>query len=252
MRRLFLLFVLVSASGTAQERLQFEVATIKPIPAGAAIMGGVTVYGGGVLEMSGIQLKGLIAAAYGIPWQRISGGDAWIEKDQYIVNAKPPASAKITNLRYSYWDFEDERLRQMLQSLLADRFQLRLHRETKTADVYTLETNGKTLMLKQRAPEEEDPRGTAGWAGIWVLNSISMPGLAKFAQDYVFHVPVRDNTGLRGMFDYRQSRLNEEPSQADQTDSFLRLLQEVGLKLEKSKGDVESLVIDSVSKPSEN
>ena len=75
----------------------------------------------------------------------------WIDKNLYAVEAKPPENSQpsITNLRHTWFDIEDVRLREMLQALLIDRFQLRFHRETKTGQIYLLEKSGKTLRLRQ-------------------------------------------------------------------------------------------------------
>ena len=79
-----------------------------------------------------------------------------------------------------------------------------------------------------------------------------MSQLAKFASDYVVHVPVSDRTELSGLFDYKQTVLDAEPNYSDNSASFLRLIQEVGLKLERAKGPVETFVIDHAAKPSPN
>ena len=77
----------------------------------------------------------------------------------------------------------------------------------------------------------------------------AMPQLAKFASDYVLHAPVVDRTELSGSFDYKQSQPDLEPNYSDNTDSFLRLMPELGLKFERSKGPVEIFVIDHAAKP---
>jgi len=79
-----------------------------------------------------------------------------------------------------------------------------------------------------------------------------MPQLAKFASDYVLRTPVLDRTELSGSFDYRQPVPDAEPKYGDNPDSFLNLLRELGLKVERSKGPVEIFVIDNAAKPSPN
>jgi uncharacterized protein (TIGR03435 family) len=161
------------------------------------------------------------------------------------------------------FDIEDEHLREMLQALLIDRFQLKVHRETKTGDVYLLERSGKTLRLTPAeapsADKEPSPDrslfGEIGYVdGKWSLFSFSMPQLAKFTSDYMLHVPVLDRTGLSGPFDYRQAVPDDEPvyGSPGNVDSFMNMLSVVGLKLERSKGPVETLVIDKAEKPSPN
>ena len=86
------------------------------------------------------------------------------------------------------------------------------------------------------------------------MYNTTMPQLARFAADYVLHATVMDRTNLPGAFDYRQA---EPPSDADvdyrdTNDAFLRFLPEIGLKLERTKGPVETLVIDHAERPSSN
>lgn len=191
-------------------------------------------------------------------WQ-ISGGPAWIDKDEYNIEAKPPESVQssIKNLRYTLFGIEDERLREMLRARLIDRFQLKLHREMRTGTVFTLKRNGKQLRMRPtEIPTKDDGSapelfGSIGYAGgTWGIFTTSMPQLAKFAADFVLHAPVVDQTGIRGSFDYRQAVPDEEPNYTDNSDSFLRFVSEMGLKLGRSKGPVERFVIDQAVKPS--
>lgn len=154
---------------------------------------------------------------------------------------------------------DDERLRQMLEALLIDRFQLKFHRESKNGTVYLLERNGKQLKLQPASavPAEEGPTantfGSIGWADHWVLQDTTMAHLAKFSADIYIHSPVLDRTGLVGAFDYRSPN-NEDPENffADQVGSFKNMIQEAGLRLTPTKGPVEYLVIDHAEKPSPN
>jgi uncharacterized protein (TIGR03435 family) len=242
---------------------EFEVASVKPVVPNVPHMVGVRVYPGGRVVISGLSLKLLTATAFRLPYWQISGGDAWTEKDEYDVEAKPAEHLRssIKDLRYTLFGIEDEHLREMLQALLIDRFQLKFHRETKTGDVYLLVRSGKTLGLR---PTEipsagADPSadrssfGSIGYVeGRWGISATSMPQLAKFASDNVLHAPVRDRTELSGSFDYRQRVPDLEPNYRDNSDSFLRFIPELGLKLERSKGSVEIFVIDHAAKPSPN
>jgi uncharacterized protein (TIGR03435 family) len=158
------------------------------------------------------------------------------------------------------YGIEDETLRAMVQSLLIRRFQLKTHRETKTGDVYALKRNGKTLRLKSTdatgpeiaAPNRPSSVGFVG--GRWGIDNTTMPQLAKFAADNVVHAPVADGTELTESYDYRQmDRLPDgEANYRDPSDSFPRFLSEMGLNLERSKGNVEILVIDQAARPSPN
>jgi uncharacterized protein (TIGR03435 family) len=243
---------------------EFEVATIKPTNPNAPSTFRVRVYPGGRLIIHGVALKGLVAAAFDLSYWQISGGDAWVEKDQYDIEAKPAenSASRIKSLRYTWERIEDEYLREMLQTLLIDRFRLRFHRETRTGNLYLLERSGKPLplspaetdSLSSRSPEQPGFSGEVEFVGgRWFLFRTSMPQLAKFAADYVLRVPVLDRTELGGVYDYKEpAPLSDTNDDAGFFDSFPRLIREIGLKLERSQGPIESLVIDHAERPSPN
>jgi len=178
------------------------------------------------------------------------------------VEAKPSEadSARIRNLRFSIFTIEDPTLRKMLQALLIERFHLKIHRETRTGDVLLLERNNKefrfappTIRVSEQAqrmyPENFSSIGYVN--GKWSIFQTSMAQLAAFAGDFVFHQPVLDRTGLTGQFEYRQPQPDLEPKYSgDLSASFTDYLRNAGLKLERSKGPVETLIIDHAEKPS--
>jgi uncharacterized protein (TIGR03435 family) len=210
-----------------EKLLEFEVATIKPTAPDSMQMVGVNVYPGGRVVIESVPLKTLISIAFNVSWWQISGGDQWIDKTEFNVEAKPPEAmrASLTDLRHSWYGIDDERLRQMLQALLIDRFQLKFHRQTKTGQVFLLEKSGKTPQLKPTSANPADANtsaynagfGSIGFAGTWVLYNTSMPQLAKFASDFALHCPVLDQTGLTGTFDYRSPPEDWDVYQSDTT-----------------------------------
>jgi uncharacterized protein (TIGR03435 family) len=130
------LFVLLSLSClagdvTAQDGgvNRFEVATIKLLAPDVQRTVGVTVYPGGRVVLSGMALKGLIGTAFQLSAWQISGDADWMTSDKYAIEARAPENSGITNFNYTLYDIEDARLRAMLQTLLIDRFHLRVHRE---------------------------------------------------------------------------------------------------------------------------
>ena len=239
-------------AGQPEDFSAFEVATVKPVDPNSAHSVGVNVYPGGRVKIEGLSLKALIGVAFNVSYWQISGGDDWVEKIDYDVVADPPESFRATmpNPRHSLFAIEDEHLRQMLQALLIDRFQLRIRKETKIGRVYLLERSGKTLEL--RPTKADSAFSSIGFADRWVISSTAMPQLAKFASDFVLHCKVEDRTGLTGSFDYSSPPEEWDVHQKDQTGSFLSLIREMGLKLSSSKGSVETLSIDHAEKPPPN
>jgi uncharacterized protein (TIGR03435 family) len=260
-------FTVALASARAQtsaSHVEFEVASIKPVNPNVMHVVGAQIYPGGRIVIPTASLKGLILTAFHLSGWQISGAGGWMEKDEYDVEAKPPENfrSSMTNLQHSWYDIEDPSLRAMLQALLIDRFRLRFHRETKIGEVYVLKRSGKTLRMRPTDPGAVPPNpadeirlSEVEFTGQrWYLFNASMPQLAKFAADYVLHVPVLDRTELSGSFDYKQSPplIDSEAATIDHNESFKLLISEVGLKLDREQGPVEILVIDHAEKPTSN
>jgi uncharacterized protein (TIGR03435 family) len=238
---------------------RFEVATIKPVDPDVRYMVGIDVYPGGRVVLRGLPLKTLICVAFNVSYWELSGGDSWTGKTPYNVEALPPENLRSSiSLRHTFYGIQDERLREMLQALLVDRFQLTFHRETKTGKVFLLERTGKTLRLQptKAISTTTDPMantgGSIGFAEKWVLYNTTMPELAKFASDFLLHCPVLDNTDLTGSFDYKSPPEDWDTYQQDPVGSFQNLIGEMGLKLDSAKGPVETFVIDQAHTPSPN
>jgi uncharacterized protein (TIGR03435 family) len=223
---------------------------------------GVRIYPGGRLVIHALSLKALVVAAYDAGWWQLSGGEDWMGKDVYDIEAKPAAGSGTYSLRHTREGIGDERVRRMLQTLLTERFQLKVHRETKTGAVYLLERSDKALLLRSTKYSEDHPAlGAPGFSGEiertgghWFVFNASLPQVAKFASGYVLHKPVIDQTGLEGSFDYRDPdvKIEQEQDNADFEGSFTVFIRDIGLKLTPSKGPVETLVIEHAEKPSVN
>ena len=201
---------------------RFEVATIKPPDPNMKKGSSIEIYPGGRVLLFQYSLPSLVGTAFRHSRAQIANnGGAWIQDEVFTVEAKAPASAGITNLNHSLFDIDDERLRQMLQTLLIERFQLKVRRETRTGDVYQLTRTSKAL------------------------------GLASFASTTMVRAPVVDLTNVSGSFDYRQPNPDLDPKYEgpEHATSFLQMLDSVGLELKRSRGPVEWLVIDSAARP---
>ncbi len=250
------------AAVPARADQQFEVATIKPVDQTRLIIMGIKVYPGGRVVASALPLKSLIAAAFDIPYGQISGGERWTDDEMYVVEAKPDVdgASKVKTLRYANYSLEDEYLRKLLQALLIDRFQLKYHWASTTGRIFELKRSGDTLRMSPQANIDElgeDKNalfGSIGFAAArWVLANTSMPQLATFASRSIVHAPVVDRTGLTGYFNYWQPPESEPyPNYSDNSASFMNLLKEVGLKLERTEGNIETFVIDAASRPGQN
>jgi uncharacterized protein (TIGR03435 family) len=204
-------------------------------------------------------LELLVQFAFDVEPFQISGGPDWMRDnhERYEIEARPSSTSKSSNLNPSTRKapLSDEQ-REMLQSLLIDRFQLRFHRETRQGPVYLLALGKKELKLKEVKHESEfewvgsvkgggiDGDGLAG-------KNISMPVMAQRLSGYL-QKPVLDQTGLKGYFDFEYKYDNDEEVHPDVVACIVTSLQALGLKLKPSQGPVETIVIDHAEKPSAN
>jgi uncharacterized protein (TIGR03435 family) len=150
-------------------------------------------------------------------------------------------------------------LMSMLQTLLADRFKLQFHRDTKELAVYLLVTGKKRLSIKQVEDQGADSvRLVPGGAA---FQETSMTGFAGFLSGFgLIQRPVLDRTSLLGVFDFTLPLSDRESGTGSAPDkrtlfawpSIFEDVQDLGLKLESAKTPVELLVIDHVEKASEN
>jgi uncharacterized protein (TIGR03435 family) len=168
----------------------------------------------------------------------------------------------------------DDQLREMLQSLLADRFKMVAHRVITEVEGYALVIGKGGLKIKEAKPAGEPPpmpdwikdaapamkaesfiAATMPETGVIAVvgRDVSMSQLAENLQRSA-GMPVWDRTGLPGnyYFAFRYSRDADAELEADAPALATALQGSLGLKLEKQKGPIETLVVDSVEEPSEN
>ena len=219
------------------------------------------------LTMDAMTLKGLIEVAYDIPAWELTGGDPWMDrgfsdqKDRYDFVAKLPPGGAPYNLRHGYFDLADERIREMMQAMLADRFHLKVHHETHTGAVSILEQSGKPLLMvptiRKYARSSSDEHGEIGGAvegvGIGFYN-ITMLQLAKFLSEAILHHPVIDKTGVEGGYDFRSKTIvtADDIRNGNTMSMYLPMVKEMGLKLMDGTGPVETYVVDHAERPEAN
>lgn len=236
----------------------FEVISIKPSDLQARTGIGISTYPGGRVVASKCTLKVLIEAAFSVHDFEISGGPAWINSDAWDIDARPPTSSKTAALKPANRKTPpNDEQRQMLQSLLADRFALTVHREMKEQSVYLLKRGNKPLKLEETKTDDGaswvgSPRGGMivgdGVAG----TNVSMPALAGLLGRYLER-PVTDQTGISGSFDftYTYTYASGDPH-PDVVSTIITSMSEIGLRLESAKAPVETIVIDHADRPSPN
>jgi uncharacterized protein (TIGR03435 family) len=249
---------IVAPAGSAAEELpSFEVATIKPAKQENYKMIGLYVYPGGRIFAGQSTLKMLVRYAFNVQDFQIEGGPHWADDDLYEISALPPESSASRKSKPRYInDPPSEEQREMLQSLLIERFGLKFHRTTKEGDVYFLVRSNKPLRLEEAKHKEYfssmgiGGMGNGGMSG----QTVSMPFMAIRLSRYLEH-PVLDQTGLTGLFDFKldpPSEDSREESQNDFIDGIFESVTKLGLQLKKGKGPTEIIVIDDVKRPTAN
>lgn len=239
-------------------------ATIKPVDSDAQKGRYIVMQGTNRFVGKNYTVKLLIAAAYEVSPKVISGGPPWIESDHYDILALTPGEARPTH---------DQQMA-MLRNLLADRFRLAFHREPKEFSIYALEVaksgpkygSGAEPGLKESTAPATDP---AALISTVYPDHIKLPArnatmgdFASLLQRALLDRPVVDKTGLTGRYDFDLEWAPDEtqfggevpvaPADADSPPFFTAIEQQLGLRLEATRGPVEALVVDSVERPSAN
>jgi len=223
-------------------------------------------------SMSGVTLKMLIAQAYGIRQDLIFGAPAWLDSDHFDFDAKV-AGADVDTFK----KLNRDQKRTMLMAALKERFKLTAHTESKVMPVYELQVAKGGPKLKETVVEPKPvdapasgPGGTPSiTAGRRMTTSFSFGGgrfqmtgapISALANQLsgVEKRSVIDKTGLTGNYDIDLKWTPDDAPPAAAADGdappsiFTALQEQLGLKLEATKGPVDTLVVDHAELPAEN
>ena len=260
----------------------FEVASIKPNRSGD--MQFFVSWQTGRFNATGMTVKFLITMAYDVKDFQVSGGPGWVNSERYDIDAKEP-DAIAQELEKLPLEQRRPLADSMLQSLLADRFQLKLTRGSKEMPAYALVVAKSGPKLQEAKPvdtQADTPSGPGGHPhgpmmrmGRGELNGqgVVLSFLASVLSQQLGR-QVLDHTGLKGNYDLTLKWTPEQgegmmmggpggpgggprpdgapPPDASGPSIFTALQEQLGLKLEATKAPADVLVIDHVEKPSEN
>jgi uncharacterized protein (TIGR03435 family) len=236
----------VCVSGAAAQ-VAFAAATIKP-SAGAVQFehDGKTETSPGSLRMRDVTVNTCIKWAYGLQDNQIVG-PAWLQSEHFDIVAKADEPAN------------NEQMKLMLQTLLADRFKLSFHRQNKELKAFVLTVaKGGAKLSPAAAPDGKPFRQNT--ANGTIAKSITIQEFADFISGPL-QMPVVDQTGLPGRYDFAidftpylpDSTHNMDGTKPDTTSILMAALEgELGLKMESRKTQVEVMVVDHIEKSSEN
>jgi len=251
----------------AQSEPRFEVVSIRAVPPDAPSllrpMDFSSVLPGGRFIDSRTVLYSLIIFAYDVrdPDKTLEGVPRWAREQPFSVAAQPgegfPELPPAQNR---------EAVRLMVRAMLAERFQLKIHPETREGRILRLEVEPGGLRLKEvEAPAPPAKPGLVGAAmsdrsGRIVGRKSTMAGLAVALSVFAAH-PVQDQTGLRGYYDLDLRWSNpdaEEGAVAQGLGSaglgllISNLQSQLGLRLKSARGPIQYWVVDRVERPTEN
>ena len=253
----------------------FDVATIKPNPSAepTSWMGIRNTPDG--IEGAFVTVPILIQRAYGLrSTDQVSGGPEWARTERFDIQAKMSETEMAEMQKLSPAETKARR-EVMLQALLAERFKLKVHSETRQAPVFELVVARGGPKLKDAATDTSDhlEKGEDGRPLSFIspegdktiAQGSSMKALADFLSQPFWSGlgrPVLDRTGLTGTYNFTLDWSSQllrampggasTPASADEAGPIFSALGEVGLKLQPATGPIDIIVIDHVERPSEN
>jgi uncharacterized protein (TIGR03435 family) len=188
--------------------------------------------------MRNVPLRFCLEWAYDLKDYEVSGPD-WIKSEnRYDIVANAPGAS-------------DNEMRLMLQTLLTERFQMKLHRETKTLDVYSLLPGKGAPKVKEASADEQTSLGPGpGNGAMFTKQPISR---LTFLLTRRMDRPVIDLTGLKGLYDFTLDLsglgFNGNPPEDTSAPSIFTTVQEnLGLRLEAQKAPIQVLIVDRAEK----
>jgi uncharacterized protein (TIGR03435 family) len=234
-------------------RLTFDVASIRlsdPKATNGIIK---PLDGGHGYTVQNFPIKLIFSLMYRVPMRQISGGPEWFNGDRYDIEARADGTYSV------------EQLHVMFQNLLADRFNLKFHKEVREGNVYALSIDATGSKLKANTTPEDYkvpliPSGIGDFTGV----RVGLPYLSWFLGQQVQNDqrPVIDQTGLSGFYDFKLKFLPDLPPEVpkdnlpaeifERPSLFDALRDQLGLKLVAQRGPVEHYVIDSIERSSAN
>jgi uncharacterized protein (TIGR03435 family) len=230
----------------------FEVATVKPVEPGQQAGRFFKMDGPHRWVATNFTLGNLIALAYDLSPKTISGGPGWMESQHFNIEAVTPGDAAPTRLEQM----------QMLRALLVERFKLTFHRQEKEFAIYELTVAKGGAKLK----ETVDPAAPPVLVGLVYPGKIEVPAKNVTMDDFVAMLqratldrPTVNKTGLVGKYDFTLDWAPDEtqyggdlPKAAEGAASpplFVAVVQQLGLRLEATRGMVNAMVVDGAVKP---
>ena len=235
---------------------EFEVASVKRQPFEGQGRFGVFIYGN-TLNAENQSLNDLVQYAYNLRDVQLSGGPAWATRgvlnssELYQVIAKAPADTPPS----------EDIFRQMMQSLLADRFKLQIHHVQKDLPVYYLVVNKGGPKLKKSPADANSVLKISNMGNLGVriaATHLTVQQLIDRQLSGYTDRPIFDKTGLTAAYDFtlefavEKAPTGLDPAANEPPALVTAVQQQLGLKLETGKSPFDTIVIDHAERPSQN
>lgn len=240
-----------SAGAQASSQPSFDVVSIRPMREDDNTPTHITNSAhNGYIKAVNVNLKALLEVAYDIPDIRMYGGPDWTTKEKFSLEAK--ADTKLDEQLAGVSSEQGKEIkRKMLAALLADRFKLTVHTEAREMPIYA-------MVIAKGGPKLGGANSSAdslpGEGRITVRPGSDSLAILVYELSWRLGRPVVDRTGLQ----YRQKLiLGWEENDGMSADSngpslFTAIQEQLGLKLESTRGPVPVLLIDHAERPTEN
>jgi uncharacterized protein (TIGR03435 family) len=242
--------------GQSENLPSFEVASVRPH--GPTVFRPLTAETGpGRFVRGNVKVKDLVCWAYDLLGYQIAGGPDWFNSQELRSN-RYDVEAKIDQAKIG-GKVDLQQIKLMVQSLLADRFQLRVHREMRELPVYALVVAEKGPRLRTVKDAELGPgKELVALYGAISARSAGATDLARVLT-VIADRPVLDQTGLDGKYDFElqfdqssTGRGNQRPVDVGKPSIFTAVREQLGLRLDPQRAQMELLVVDHVEKPTDN
>lgn len=224
----------------AYPQARFEVASIRPSPPDATVRDGRVRFLGNRFEATARTVGDLLDMLGGYELYRVVGGPEWMRTDRYDIQATADR------------ELQGSERTNAVMALLADRFQLKSHKETRDVPAFVLRILRMPPGLKRADDAEKYSPVRIDARGDIVLAKYSMPAFANYLSQ-MLPAPVVDETGLKEMYDFAlpmsQVSLQTTDSGADRVREAAEAF---GFRIEDRKIPLEVTVIDRCERPSEN
>jgi uncharacterized protein (TIGR03435 family) len=238
--RFFAIIALTVLPGLAPSiaQVRFEVAAIHPSRPGSGPQDGHSAFRADRFDAEAYSVRDILDMMNGWQLYRVVGGPDWMTTERFDIHAKADAP------------IPPEERRDAVMALLAERFNLSVHRETRDISAVVLLTPKKPAGLKLTSAREtwstrfndhKDPTFTAETMSLFA-NYLSQ----------TWHLPVVDQTGLEGAFDFSLKPSGVDPQVGEWGDKVREAVVAFGFKIEERKMPTEVTVVDRCERPSEN